>query len=143
MLNFNWLWTELYRLNRLPVERCAGVLQIKGARKALRSIYQEAFDSLQETGAPPEALARIEPDRLLAQNDDLYKTARRVAWSTLLAVGTALTVQPWFEFRWFGMVIMMAGLMLCVLEFSPNSGVGFVAMVLRYRKSAKPGDKNK
>lgn len=55
----------------------------------------------------------------------------------LLAVGAVLTGQPWFEIRWFASVILIAGMMLCVLEFVPNSGVGFVAMTLRYRRAKK------
>lgn len=82
-----------------------------------------------------EDLALIDPDVLLAAVDLKFKKQRRWAWASLLAVGTVLTLQPWFEIRWFSLVILIAGLMLCVLEFIPSSGEGFVAMMLRHRKS--------
>ena len=137
MLKFNWFWTELYRLSPRSVEACAAVWQMKGARVALREIYLEAFQEMEESGMVQEDLALIHPDVLLAAVDLKYKKQRRWAWASLLAVGAVLTFQPWFEIRWFTSVILIAGMMLCVLEFVPNSGQGFVAMLMRYRKAKK------
>ena len=139
MLKFKstWFWSELYRLSPRSVEACAAVWQMKGARKALREIYLEAFHEMEEAGMVQEDLALIHPNLLLADVDLKYKKQRRWAWAGLLAVGAVLTFQPWFEISWFASVILIAGVMLCVLEFVPSSGQGFVAMTLRYRKTKK------
>ena len=137
MLKLNWFWSELHRLSPRSVESCAAVWQMKGARKALRDIYLETFQKMEEGGMIHDDLALIHPDLMRAQFDAMYKMQRRWAWASLLAVSTVLTFQPWFEIRWFASVILIAGVMLCVLEFVPSSGQGFVAMTLRYRKTKK------
>jgi len=110
---------------------------MKGARKALTEIYLEAFQKMEEGGMIQDDLVLIHPDLMLAQLDAQYKIQRRWAWGSLLAVGLVLTIQPWFDIRWFASVILIAGVMLCVLEFVPSSGEGFVAMALRYRKAKR------
>lgn len=132
-----WFWSELNRLSPRSVEACAAVWQMKGARAALRQVYREAFHEMEESGMVQEDLALIHPDVLLAAVDLKYKKQRRLAWASLLAMGAVLTFQPWFDIRWFSMVILVAGMMLCVLEFIPSTGEGFVAMLMRYRSAKK------
>ena len=137
MLKLNWFWSELNRRSPRSVEVCAAVWQMKGARKALTEIYLEAFQQMEEAGMVQDDLALIHPDVMLAKADLKYKKQRRWAWGSLLAVGAVLTFQPWFEISWFSTVILIAGVMLCVLEFIPSSGEGFVAMAMRHRKSKR------
>ena len=134
-------WTELYRLSPKSVERCACVWQFNGARRALRRILAEQneqlIESMPELPAADAAAGLIDADELMRQLDVKYRASRRRTWVALVVAGAILTFQPWLSIGWFAMVILTAGLMLCALEFSPKTGEGFVALVLRLRKNSK------
>ncbi len=140
MLNNKLLfWTELYRLSLASVERCACVWQFNGARRALRRILAEQNERLIESmpELPPADTALIDREELMHQLDAKYRDSRRRTWVTLVIAGAILTFQPWLSIGWFAMVILVAGLMLCALEFWPKTREGFVALVLRMRKESK------
>ena len=142
MLNNKLLfWTELYRLSPASVERCACVWQFNGARRALRRILAEQnerlIESMPELPAADAASGLMDADELMRQLDVKYRDSRRRTWVALVIVGAILTFQPWLALGWFAMVILIGGLMLCALEYSPKTGEGFVALVLRMRKEVK------
>lgn len=139
MLNKMLFWTELYRLSPKSVERCACVWQFNAARRALRRVLAEQNERLLESmpELPPLDAALIDAEELMRQLDAKYCDSRRRTWVTLVIVSAVLTFQPWLSVGWFSMVILIAGLMLCALEFSPKTGEGFVAVVLRMRKEIK------
>ena len=134
-------WTELYRLSPKSVERCACVWQFNGARRALRRALAEhnerLLESMPELPAADAAAGLVDADELMRQLDAKYRVPRRRTWVSLVTAGAILTFQPWLPIGWFPSVILIAGLMLCALEFSPKTGDGFVALVLRLRKESK------
>lgn len=142
MRKSKWFWAEVYRLNPKMVERCAAIFQLIAARESLRETFQSRYDAMALEGVSQESLAQIDPDRRLAELDDLYRIPRRWLLSSMLAIGTVLTIQPWFEIRWFSSVIMVAGAILCALEFLPKPVAGFTSMVQRIHNARKSsGDK--
>lgn len=139
MLKSLWFWTELYRLSPKSVERCACVWQFNGARNALRRTLAEQHERLAQSMPEPAPAdpALADEDEPMRQLDATYRVSRRRTWLALLTTGAFLTFQPWLDIGWFAMVVLIAGLMLCALEFSPKTGEGFVALVMRLRKDSK------
>ena len=53
--------------------------------------------------------------------------------TVLLLSGLLLTLQPWLALNFFSLPLLMAGVMLLGLEFSPRNGQGFMGMATRFK----------
>ena len=133
-----WFWAELYRLTPETVERCACVAQLTTARRLVENNFQETYDKAVLAGDGEIDCEHLSPDVMMAQLDEKHKVPRRWLWASLVLVGFALTVQPWYSVSWFSLVMLVAGAMLCALEFSPRKGQGFIDLVRRIRSARKP-----
>lgn len=130
-MRMKWFWAELHRLSPRTICYFAAVWQLRGARACLHEAFELQYEQGIAEGQSEEAMTDLSPQSRMAALDHEYRRQRRMVWVSLLGIGAVLTFQPWLDVQWFSSVILLAGIMLCALEFSPRAEPGFVALVHR------------
>ena len=140
MLKSTFIWRELYNFSPVSVQRCACIWMFTGARTQIRAVAIEAMtqelrksDDLKADPVAFEVTANEVADEILAELDDIHQQSRRIVFTSLLASGLVLTLQPWLALNFFSLPLLAAGAMLLGLEFSPRTGSGLAGLAKRFK----------
>ena len=140
MRKSTFIWRELYNYSPVSVQRCACIWMFTGAREQIRTVAIEAMtrelNKSDELKADPAALdntANQVADEILSELDDTHQQSRRIVFTSLLASGLVLTLQPWLALNFFSLPLLAAGAMLLGLEFSPRTGSGLAGLAKRFK----------
>ena len=147
MRKSTFFWRELYRMVPETVERCACVWMLNGARAQMRHVFTEKMElEMQQAGSERVVLGDDEEpldvtiakgvEDIMAHLDTTHQDERRVVLGVLLASGFLLTAQPWLSLNFFSLPLLVAGVMLLGLEFSPRTGAGIVGMAKRFKQGS-------
>ena len=122
------------------VQRCACIWMFTGARTQIRAVALAAMTL--ELGKSPdlkadpvalEATVNEAAEEILSELDDAHQHSRRIVFTSLLASGLVLTLQPWLSLNFFSLPLLAAGAMLLGLEFSPRTGSGMAGLAKRFK----------
>ena len=140
MRKSTFIWRELYNFSPVSVQRCACIWMFTGARTQIRAVAIEAMmqelNKSDEFKKDPVALdntANQIADEILSELDDTHQHSRRIVFTSLLASGLVLTLQPWLALNFFSLPLLAAGAMLLGLEFSPRTGSGLAGLAKRFK----------
>ena len=119
------------------------------ARAQLRQVFTEKMElemrqasveggTLGDGEEPLEVMIAKGVEDIMAHLDETHQDERRIVLGVLMASGFLLTAQPWLSLNFFSLPLLLAGVMLLGLEFSPRTGAGIVGMARRFRQGSGP-----